>query len=69
MKLDITNKAIMSAPFKFLDGLNAYYEEFKREHGEPESIVMNEDQKEWYQNAVLESQDVKETSYKEIVIE
>ena len=69
MKLDIRDKAIMAAPFLFLNDLKSYYEEFKPEHGEPESILMNEDQKEWYQNAVIESQDVKENSYKNIVIE
>jgi esterase/lipase len=69
MKLDITTKAIMAAPFLFLNDLKSYYEEFKQEHGEPESIVMNEDQKSWYKDAVKNAEEAKETSYKEIVIE
>jgi esterase/lipase len=59
----------MAAPFLFLNDFKRYYEEFKAEHGEPESIVMNEDQKNWYKGAVKESQEVKETSYKNIIIE
>lgn len=69
MKLDITNKAIMASPYLFLNGLNAYYEEFKREHGEPESIVMNDDQKGWYNEAYKNALEVKESTYKGIVIE
>ena len=42
----------MASPYRFIDDLKRYYTEFTQEHGEPESIVMNEDQKSWYSNAV-----------------
>lgn len=69
MKLDISNKPILSSPFRFLDDLKNYYDAFYREYGIPETIIMNSDQKIWFLESVKESEFVKKNSYKNIIIE